>query len=161
MENVRQVACVFIILCYSYMMFAVLIGICGRYIFNYSIAGTEETAIFAQIWLALVGGGYAMRCGTHVAVDVLAARLQLLFARIVSVLIVVGSVWFLGVVFVGSLTLIEIGFIQTSPAWLIPMWIIYLMMPVGATYFGVEVILALVDNWDQPFGMRLQQADSD
>ncbi|MCE8459410.1 TRAP transporter small permease, partial [Rhodovulum sulfidophilum] len=50
----------------GYMALAVLVQIVGRYVFNYSIAWSEETATFAQIWLALLGAGIAMRHNQHV-----------------------------------------------------------------------------------------------
>ena len=63
------------------MTLAVLAQVFGRYVFNYSISWTEETAKFAQIWVVLMGAGITMRRGLHVAVDVLAAMLPLPLMR--------------------------------------------------------------------------------
>ena len=101
-----------------------------------------------------MGAGIAMRRGLHVAVDALAAMLPLRWARVLSLLIAAGALWFLGVVIYGSLPLIELGWLfETSPVLQIPMWIIYLTLPLGAAYFALELVARVVERWDQPFGL--------
>ncbi len=150
-----------VIACFAYMTVAVLAQVLGRWVFNFSISWTEETARYAQIWVVLMGAGIAMRRGLHVAVDALAALLPLNLGRALSVLIVIGSLWFLGIVIYGSLPLIELGWkFETSPVLQLPMWVIYLSLPLGAVYFAIEVVMKVVDRWDQPFGIR-SEADMD
>ena len=150
-----------VVICFAYMTVAVLAQVFGRYLFNYSISWTEETAKFAQIWVVFFGAGIAMRWGWHVAVDVLAAKLALRQARVLSVVVAAGCIWFLGIVVLGSWPLIELGWMfETSPVLLIPMWIIYLCIPVGAVYFALEIVLTVVERWDQPFGLRRGATDT-
>jgi TRAP-type C4-dicarboxylate transport system permease small subunit len=149
---IRRGAAFLVVACFAYMTVAVLAQVLGRYFFNYSISWTEETARFAQIWVVLVGAGLAMRRGLHVAVEVLAAMLPLPLRRVLSVVTVFGCLWFLAVVIYGSFALIELGWMfETSPVVQIPMWIIYLSLPIGAVYFGIEVIVAAIDRWRDPF----------
>ena len=103
--------------CFAYMTLAVLAQVLGRYVFNYSISWTEETAKFAQIRVVPIGAGITMRRGLHVAVDVLDAMLPLSLARALMVLAAIGCLWFLGVVVYGSL-------------------------PLGAIYFGITLFVA-------------------
>ena len=133
----------------------------GRYIFNYSIDWAVETATWAQIWIVLLGSGLAMRRGMHVSIDVLAEMLPLQVARVTSVAIAIGCVWFLGVVFYGSLPLIEVGTFQTSPALQYPMWVIYMGLPIGASYFALEVVAALFRRWDDPFGLEEKRIEDE
>ncbi len=154
----RSVAVWVVVACFVYMTLAVLAQVFGRYVFNYSISWTEETAKFAQIWVVLIGAGITMRRGLHVAVDVLTAMLPMNLARALMVVVAAGCLWFLGVVIYGSLPLIELGWkFETSPVLQIPMWIIYLCLPLGAFYFGVEIILSVIARWDNPAN---QQPDS-
>jgi TRAP-type C4-dicarboxylate transport system permease small subunit len=149
----RTVAVWVVVACFVYMTLAVLAQVFGRYVFNYSISWTEETAKFAQIWVVLIGAGITMRRGLHVAVDVLATMLPTNLARVLMVVVAAGCLWFLGVVIYGSLPLIELGWkYETSPVLQIPMWIIYLCLPLGAFYFGVEIILSVIARWDRPSG---------
>ena len=152
--GVRLAVAVIVVACFAYMTLAVLAQVFGRYVFNYSISWTEETARYAQIWVVLMGAGIAMRRGLHVAVDALAAMLPLRWARVLSLLIAAGALWFLGVVVYGSLPLIELGWLfETSPVLQLPMWVIYLSLPLGATYFALELVARVVERWNQPFGM--------
>lgn len=155
-QAIRSVCNWFVAACMAYMLLATVVQISSRYIFNYTVVGTEETGIFAQIWMALVGAGVAMRMGTHVAVDFIVAALPKKVARVLYVVLVIGAISFLSIVFYGSIALIEIGQFQTSPALSIPMWIVYAAMPVGCVYFGLEVILFAIKNWEQPFGLVTQ-----
>ena len=152
--GVRLTVAVIVVACFAYMTLAVLAQVFGRYVFNYSISWTEETARYAQIWVVLMGAGIAMRRGLHVAVDALAAMLPLRWARVLSLLIAAGALWFLGVVVYGSLPLIELGWLfETSPVLQLPMWVIYLSLPLGAAYFAVELVARAAERWNQPFGM--------
>jgi TRAP-type C4-dicarboxylate transport system permease small subunit len=154
-RGIRAVAAAVVIVCFVYMTLAVLAQVFGRYVFNYSIAWTEETARFGQIWVVLIGAGITMRRRMHVAIDVLAARLPVPAARILSLFIAAGSLWFLGIVAYGSLSLIELGwFLERSSSLHLPMWIIYLGLPMGMCYWALEIVLSVVERWNDPFAQR-------
>ena len=155
----RFTAASIVVACFAYMTLAVLAQVFGRYVFNYSISWTEETAKFAQIWVVFIGAGIAMRRGWHVAVDVLPSMLPLGPARAVSVVVAAGCIGFLGLVVFGSLPLIELGFMfEVSPVLQLPMWIIYLCIPIGAVYFALEIVLSVIDRWDRPYGQPASAA---
>ncbi|NVK35844.1 MAG: TRAP transporter small permease [Rhodobacteraceae bacterium] len=127
---------------FIYMAFAILIQILGRYVFNYSIAGTEETATFAQIWLVMLGAGIAMRNHQHVGVDVLIVRCPMIIQKLVTGASFLLGLWFLFVVITGSFGLITIGMMVKSAALRLPLVIPYAAIPVGMAYFTLEFIIA-------------------
>jgi TRAP-type C4-dicarboxylate transport system permease small subunit len=156
---IRAVATWIVMGCFAFMTLTVVLQVFARYVLNYSFTWTEELATFAQAWVVMIGAGYTMRVGMHVAVDAFVARLPLPVARALSITIAGGCLWFLGIVFYGSLSLLELGWLfETSPVLLIPMWIVYLCMPAGALYFALEILLAVHERWDQPFGLRPEVA---
>ena len=120
----------------------ILIQILGRYVFNYSISWSEEAAIFAQIWLVMLGSGIAMRNRNHVGVDVLIALCPRAIQRIAKAASFLLGVWLLIVIIIGSFSLIAIGLIVKSAAMQIPLAIPYIAMPVGLSYFLLEFGLA-------------------
>ena len=148
--GLRQVVAALVIIFYSYMAIAVLIQVFGRYVFNYSIGWASETATFAQIWMVLLAAGVAMQRNLHVGVDALAHQFPLAVRRGLIVITGVAALWFLWQGISGSFNMIEIGKIQTSPAIGLPMWIPYLSVPIGLTYFGFELIVALIAKWRDP-----------
>ena len=148
---IRGAFTVFVLACYGYMMVAVGFQVLGRYVFNFQIGDATETATFAQVWMGLAGSGIAMRRGTIFAIDALPQALPLIPARILKILIAAASLGFLYVMVYGGYLLFETGFIQTSPTLLIPMWIIYAVIPFSMVYFALEVILQVIEHWDNPF----------
>lgn len=134
----------------SYMGFAIMAQVIGRYFFNYSIAWSEETATFAQAWLTLLGAGVAMRYNQHVGVDFLILKAPLGVQRVFNGLAFLLGVWFLGVVVVGSLSMLSIGMMVKSPALRLPMAIPYAALPVGFGYFLIEFAISTLPRVLRP-----------
>lgn len=143
------------------MMAAVLIQVLGRYVFNYSIAVASEVATYSQIWLVMLGAGVAMARHQHVAIVLFHGHLSLPLARAVSVAIAAVTIAFLGVIAFGSIPLIRIGFMQTSAAMDMPMWIMYASMPIGAAYVALELIESVTERWDNPFVQSTTELEED
>ncbi|MEO1204606.1 MAG: TRAP transporter small permease subunit, partial [Pseudomonadota bacterium] len=114
-DLLRQTVAALVVVFFSYMAIAVLVQIAGRYVFDYSIDWTAETATFAQIWMILLAGGLAMRERLHVSVDALTHVLPETVLRGLTIVVALPCLWFVGQAIVGSLALIEIGRIQSSP----------------------------------------------
>ena len=151
---VRWSARWFTTLCFAFMLGAVLVQVLGRYVISFQIGNAVELAVFAQVWLAMIGAGVAMRRGTIFAIDSLAAFLPLGPARALSVAMALASIAFLGVVVWGSLSLIDIGRDITSPTVEVPMWIVYLPIPFGMAYFALETAMRTWARWRDPFGQE-------
>ena len=99
----------------------------------------------------LARAGVAVARGQHVAIDMLPAKLPLPMARVALVAIALVTVAFLAVLAWGSQPLLRMGEFQTSPALRIPMKWIYLCLPMGAAYMALELLLSVLQRWDDPF----------
>lgn len=137
----RRVVDVALIALLAIMIVAVLAQVAGRYVFNYSIAEATEVATFAQIWMVLLGAGYAMRERLHVSIETLVEMLPRVLQRAIMLPVAALCLWFLWIVFDGGMQLIEIGAIQTSAALQISMEVPYIALPVSAAYFALETVL--------------------
>ena len=138
----RRVVDAALILLLAAMLGIVLVQVVARYVFNHSVPGADEAATFAQIWMVLLGAGYAMRMRLHVSIELVVERLPPALARLLLVPVAGLCLWFLWVVFEGGLLLMQVGGMQTSPGLQLPMDLPYAMLPVGAAYFALEVALA-------------------
>lgn len=147
----RHIVSAMVVVLFSIMLTAVLVQVAGRYFFGFSIAQAAEIATFSQIWLVLMGAGVALARGQHVAIDVLPARLPLASARAALVLIALISAAFLAVLAYGSLPLLKLGAFQTSPALGLPMKYMYACLPIGAGYMMLELLLSVIQRWNDPF----------
>lgn len=150
LDGLRLLVTALVVAFFIYMTVAVLVQIAGRYLFDYSIDWTAETATFAQVWMILLAAGLAMRRNLHVSVDALTSVLPVAVLRILIVIVALPCLWFLWQAIAGSLALIEIGRIQSSPVLNVPMWIPYLALPTGLAYFGLEFLAALARKWRDP-----------
>jgi C4-dicarboxylate transporter DctQ subunit len=94
----------------------------------------QELCIFLFVWMAKFGAAYGVRAGVHVGVDVLINRLAPRPRKIVVTLGLLGGVLFTGVVgTLGAILVWEIGQTdQTSEDMEVPMWMVYLCVPLGS-----------------------------
>lgn len=124
------------------MIALIAFQILGRYVFNYSIAWSEEAAIFVQVWLVMLGAGIAMRNGNHVGVDVIIDRCARPVQRVAKAASFLLGAWLLMVIIVGSFSLISIGMVVKSAALQVPLAFSYAALPTGMAYFLVEFAVA-------------------
>ena len=105
----------------------------------------QELCIIMFVWMAKFGAAYGVRTGIHVGVDILAEQLHGRARRIITAIAMSG-----GVVFTAILTWIGTDFVwhvhkggQTSPDLEMPMWIIYLAVPLGSALMCFRFLQAL------------------
>ena len=114
-----------------------------RYVFQNSFIWAEELARYNIVWVAFIGMSLCARLGAHVTMDVLFTRLrgqvQIFVWRFINVVtagfslylaytgwLLVSSVWRSG---------------QISPATGLPMWVVYLAVPVGSVLMARSFML--------------------
>ena len=139
-----------VVLIFFFMVLSVVGEIVGR-TFNITVSNAVETASFAQIWLTAIGASVALRHGSMFALDTLTRHLNLKMARVLSVFIAVCSLILVTILFYGGLILTESGFRQLSPVQRIPMWIVFISMPIGMGLLALEIVLRVFERWNDPF----------
>ncbi|HEX4585128.1 MAG TPA: TRAP transporter small permease [Burkholderiaceae bacterium] len=99
-----------------------------------SMTWAQELCIFLFVWMAKFGAAYGVRAGVHVGVDVLINRLAPRPRKVVVTIALLGGVLFTGVVgTLGAILVWEIAQTdQTSEDMELPMWIVYLCVPLGS-----------------------------
>ena len=114
------------------MTVVVLLGVFTRYVLNDALPWTEELARYILIWLSWLGGGIAMRRGSHIAVDLFIDKLS---PRARSVIVFLGRslvLVFLAICVIYGLDLARRVGMQSTIALGISMQIPYASVPVGA-----------------------------
>ncbi|MBO6638064.1 MAG: TRAP transporter small permease [Roseitalea sp.] len=139
-----------VVLIFFFMVLSVVGEIVGR-TFNITVSNAVETASFAQIWLTAIGASVALRHGSMFALDTLTRHLDLSMARVLSVFIAVCSLILVTILFYGGLILTESGFRQLSPVQRMPMWIVFISMPIGMGLLALEIVLRVFERWHDPF----------
>ena len=94
----------------------------------------QELCIYMFVWMAKFGAAYGVRTGIHVGVDVLVNRLEdrtrakFVLIGLTGGALFTGIIGTLGAHFVWQLS----GTDQVSPDMELPMWIVYLAVPLGS-----------------------------
>ncbi len=105
-----------------------------KFLNSFNLTWAQEVCIYLFVWMAKFGAAYGVRTGIHVGVDILLNMLSpgkrypmILFGLLAGALFtaIVGT---LGAEFVWHISHTE----QTSPDLEIPMWIVYLAIPLGS-----------------------------
>ena len=99
------------------------------------VSWAQELCIFMFVWMAKFGAAYGVRTGIHVGVDVIIRKLDggpkralILFGLLAGALFT-GTVATLGANFVWAMGHTD----QTSADLEVPMWIVYLCVPLGSS----------------------------
>ena len=105
------------------------------YTVKMDVSWAQELCIFMFVWMAKFGAAYGVRTGIHVGVDVIIRKLT---GTPQKLLILFGL--FAGALFTGTVAVLGANFVwhmsqtdQTSADLEVPMWIVYLCVPLGSS----------------------------
>ncbi len=105
------------------------------YTVRMDVSWAQELCIFMFVWMAKFGAAYGVRTGIHVGVDVIIRKLT---GRSQRALVLFGLL--AGAVFTGTVATLGANFVwhmahtdQTSSDLEIPMWWVYLCVPLGSS----------------------------
>lgn len=125
------------------------------WLFLIDLSWAQELCIYMFVWMAKFGAAYGVRTGIHVGVDVLINHLP---DRGRSVFVVIGLL--AGALFTGMVGTFGANFVwhiahtdTTSPDLEIPVWIVYLAIPLGSylmCFRFLQVTWAFLRTGDLP-----------
>jgi C4-dicarboxylate transporter DctQ subunit len=105
------------------------------YTVQLNLSWAQELCIFMFVWMAKFGAAYGVRTGIHVGVDVVLRKLH---GKAFRGMVVFGLL--AGALFTGTVAVLGANFVwhmsetdQTSVDLEIPMWWVYLCVPVGSS----------------------------
>lgn len=135
-------------------------GVIMRYVFNEPKAWVEEIARYSIIWGVFLGFGLALRHNQHIQVDILYDRLKPKMKQILDIVATLISIAFCGIYTYYGYILVEnrfhSGMVSLDVG--IPMWIVYLILPISGVLFLLRFIERLVhiligkdENYANPF----------
>ena len=121
----------------SFMAAATLVtfvAVAMRYTTGGGISWAQELTIYLFIWMAKFGAAYGVRTGIHIGVDfVVNSASPANRRRLIITALSLGAIFTGVIAFFGARWVIFIyGTGQESPDLEMPMWIIYLAIPLGS-----------------------------
>lgn len=103
-------------LAFAVLIFAVLVQVLGRSVFNSSPVWTEELTRFALLYLTALGVGLSYRTGDLVNVDIISESLPGRLPFILRLISALATVGLCAALILPSWRFTMIGSLQTSPA---------------------------------------------
>lgn len=135
-------------------------GVVMRYIFNEPQAWVEELARYSIIWGTFLGFGLALRHNQHIQVDILYDKLKPAMKRLLDLVATGLSIAFCLIYTYYGFVLVEnrytSGMVSLDIG--IPMWIIYLVLPLSGVLFllrFVERLLNILRGKDEEYANPL------
>lgn len=144
-ENFEEYMCVVL---FSLMTFFTFSQVLSRFVFNFSLAWTEELGRYSFVWLVYMAASAAVKKARHIRVEIINIILKnkaKLFMAIVSDIVwLIFTLWLVkdGITVVSMIY----GHGQTSPAVQIPMWTAYTIVPLGFGLMGLRLVQRLVKD---------------
>ncbi len=123
-------------------------NVVGRFVFQYSIFFTEELNRILIILITFAGIGYAARRGRHIRMSAIFDTLP--FASRKALMIAIALITSVAMFALCYFSLSYIGKVQTSgrvlPALQIPVWWIFIWVPVGFFVTGTQYLMTAIKN---------------
>lgn len=123
--------------------FVLFINVVLRYIFKAGLVWAEEYARYAIIWIVMAGSGAAVRENMHMSITaIIDVTKGKTFHFIINMFVlVVATAFSIFLVYAGiRLTSSMIANNQVSPALEIPLWWIYISIPIGGALMTIRYI---------------------
>lgn len=151
------------VLAFAILLMALLtvLNVFARSLFDNSLATTEEASQFLIILICFVGLAYGVRRGRHIRMTAIFDQLPEIPRKVMMILISLATALLLAVLAYHSVyyvwTLQVLG--SFTPVLQVPLWIIYLLAPLGLILGAVHYLLAALRNvlspgvwlsWDVP-----------
>ncbi|WP_225221191.1 TRAP transporter small permease [Bacillus norwichensis] len=122
-----------------------------RYIFNESLTWSEELARYAFVWFVYTSAAYAVRYQRHVKFSFLVNilnRLSSVYGQLLKILALL--LWISFLIFLDyysvNLVISQFHTQQLSPANQIPMYLIYIGLPLGALLMTFRVVQHIISE---------------
>jgi TRAP-type C4-dicarboxylate transport system permease small subunit len=133
-------------LCVGVMVVVVTLQVVWRYFLKSPIFWAEELARYGLVWMSFIGAAVALRAGQLACMDLLVNLFPAAIKRVVVVIVTLTSFALLLFLFWYSLVLVGQPSVvaQRSPAMRVPMYYVYLAMPVGLGLMAIQSFLQLL-----------------
>ena len=125
------------------MMGLTFTQVVARYLMHHSLSWSEEVGRYVFVWISFLGLAAAFRSGAHVALDILSDMLAPAPRRVLAIINTSFIALLAATLFFGGVALMKFGMRQRSPALDLPMYLVYVVIPISGValgYFAVRSV---------------------
>lgn len=138
---VDKIARIFVVILTAILVVDVLIGVANRFIFHLALSWTEEIARYLFIWIIMMGAGIVLRLRGHIGLTFILKRLKKSKNWVILVTQIMMLFFLLTVIVYGIklfIFILQKG--QVSPASGIPLWLLFLSIPLGSSIMVIHLL---------------------
>lgn len=123
-------------------------NVIGRYIFGNTLSWAEEMTRYVIIWLTFIGSIVCVHNNSHVGVDILLNKITPEKRWILeSVIAFIGFIFSIILTYYGWTLFRKIYFSnQLSTAMMIPMYLVYMAVPIGGFFMSLQYLKRMLDT---------------
>ncbi|MGM8366416.1 TRAP transporter small permease [Virgibacillus sp. W0181] len=125
----------------AFIVLLVIAQVVSRYVITFPMGWSVELARYILIWIAWISASYAVQQNTHIRVEILKDKLSKGPKKVLELIILV--MWFAFALFLaiaGTQFTMSIGkTTQYSPSLEVPMWIVYLGVPIAGFLMSIRL----------------------
>ncbi|SCZ82064.1 TRAP transporter small permease [Acidaminobacter hydrogenoformans] len=113
-----------------------------RYVFSNSTTWAEELIRYGMIWVTFIGGSICARNKLHVGIDIVLTYFKPFARKVLETIAELMSAFFCAILTLLSFqnTMLVFETAQKSPALMMPIWLVYLAMPIGSFLMTVRFL---------------------
>lgn len=132
------------------MLLLVFGQVITRYVFNYTPSFGEELARYLFVWVVFLSLPLVAKHGGHMAIETITNRVHGATLKFLNILADIFSITFLAIMVVCGIQMVMRTSYQTSPAMMIPMSWVYVVIPFGCAVMLLYVLINLVNVLKTP-----------
>lgn len=127
------------------MLLLVFGQVITRYLFNYTPYFGEELARYLFVWVVFLSLPLVARYGGHMAIETVTNRVHGATLKFLNILADIFTIVFLSIMVVCGIQMVMRTSYQTSPAMMIPMSWVYVVIPFGCGVMLLYVLANLIN----------------
>lgn len=131
------------------------IQVAGRYVLSTPFPWTEEMTRYMFIWMVYIAVGYAVKTDKHIRITFVRTLLP---KKIRPVLDIFSDLVFLFLAVVCTIEankmmgIIKSGGQTSVSLWFIPMWAVYIVMPIGFLFLCIRLVQDIIKRYKELTG---------
>lgn len=130
------------------MSIVVFLQVFFRFVIKSSLPWSEELARYLQVYITFFGTAYGIKAGAHLGIEAFTLLLPKAGRKALNILVQVCSLVICVLIMKFSIDIVasQMASGQVSPAMRVPMWMIYMAVPVGMGFCILRYILEIIHS---------------
>lgn len=135
----------FLVFSFGFSVIIIFVQVIMRTIFNSSLSWSEELARYLFIWQSWLGVSYCQRFSQHITIDLLKSVSNGKYKQVLEIVaLLISIIAAIALAYYGmQISYSVYNLASKTTALRIPMYLIYLSMPIGCTMYVIRAVLLL------------------